>query len=378
MRVERLLSIPVRESFSICFDPFHGPGEFRASNGARDVTDRDWPCRNVQTVHREPVNIRIMSALDQIKELKKRMQASIIGQENVITKILIGLLTDGNVLLEGLPGLAKTRAVKSLAANLDCKLSRIQFTPDLLPSDVTGTEIYQPDAQEKFIFQPGPIFSNLVLADEINRAPAKVQAALLEAMEERQVSVAGKTHPMEKLFMVLATQNPIEQEGTYPLPEAQLDRFVMKVEIAYPDAGDEGKIMRLNREESKGTQPKIDSTSQQAVFDARQEIRNIEVKEGAEKYMVDLVSATRYPEKFNKDLGRWIRVGGSPRATIALDRCSRAVAWLEGRDYVTADDVRFIVHDVFRHRLILSYDANADGVNANKVIDTILQNVAVV
>lgn len=318
-----------------------------------------------------------MSALDQIKELKKRIQSSIIGQEDVITKILIGLLTDGNVLLEGFPGLAKTRAVKSLAKNLDCKLSRIQFTPDLLPSDVTGTEIYQPDAQEKFIFQPGPVFSNLVLADEINRAPAKVQAALLEAMEERQVSVAGKTHAMEKLFMVLATQNPIEQEGTYPLPEAQLDRFIMKIGITYPESADEGTIMRLNREESKGVQQQVQTTPQQTVFDARKEINNVEVKDAAEKYIVDLVSATRYPDKFNKDLARWIKVGGSPRATIALDKCSRAVAWMAGRNYVTADDIRFVVHDVLRHRLILSYEANADGVNARKVIDVILQNVAV-
>jgi len=318
-----------------------------------------------------------MAALDQIKELKSRIQSDIIGQEDVVTKILIGLLTDGNVLLEGLPGLAKTRAVKSLARNLDCKLSRIQFTPDLLPSDVTGTEIYQPDAQEKFVFQPGPIFSNLVLADEINRAPAKVQAALLEAMEERQVSVAGKTHAMEKLFMVLATQNPIEQEGTYPLPEAQLDRFIMKVEITYPGSEDEGKIMRLNREESKGKKQTAQTTPQQTVFDARQEINQVEVKEAAEKYMVDLIMATRNAVKINKDLGRWINVGGSPRATISLDKCARTAAWMAGRNFVTADDIRFVVHDVLRHRLILSYEANADGVNANKVIDVILENVAV-
>jgi MoxR-like ATPase len=319
-----------------------------------------------------------MTPLDQIKELKTRIQSSIIGQEDVITKIIIGLLTDGNVLLEGFPGLAKTRAVKSLAKNLDCKLSRIQFTPDLLPSDVTGTEVYQPESQEKFIFQPGPIFSNLVLADEINRAPAKVQAALLEAMEERQVSVAGKTHPMEKLFMVLATQNPIEQEGTYPLPEAQLDRFIMKIEVNYPDSKDEVKIMRLNREESKGAAQTIQPIPQQVVFDARKEISNVEVKEAAENYIVDLVSATRYPDKFNKDLARWISVGASPRATIALDKCSRTVAWLNGRNYVTADDIRYIVHDVFRHRLILSYEANADGNHADKVIDEILKNVTVV
>ncbi|HEX5153966.1 MAG TPA: MoxR family ATPase [Parafilimonas sp.] len=318
-----------------------------------------------------------MATIDSINELRKRIEASIIGQKDVITKILIGLLTDGNVLLEGLPGLAKTRAVKSLAANLDCKLSRIQFTPDLLPSDITGTEIYQPQAEEKFMFQAGPIFSNLILADEINRAPAKVQAALLEAMEERQVSVAGKTHKMEPLFMVLATQNPVEQEGTYPLPEAQLDRFIMKIEIGYPGNEDEAKIVQLVREESKGSAVKQSAIPQQVIFDARKEINQVQVKEPAEKYMVDLISATRYPDQFGKDLKRWISYGASPRGTIGIDRCSRVVAWLDGRDYITPDDIRFIIHDVLRHRLILSYEANADGVNADQVIDELLKNVAV-
>lgn len=318
-----------------------------------------------------------MATLDQVKELRSRIENSIIGQTDVVTKILIGLLTDGNVLLEGLPGLAKTRAVKSLAANLDCRLSRIQFTPDLLPSDITGTEVYQPQAEEKFMFQPGPIFSNLILADEINRAPAKVQAALLEAMEERQVSVAGKTHKMDPLFMVLATQNPVEQEGTYPLPEAQLDRFIMKIEIGYPGHEDEAKIVRLVREESKGVAEKKTAIPQQVIFDARKEINQVQVKEPAEKYMVDLITATRYPDKFSKDLQRWINYGASPRGTIGLDKCSRVVAWLDGRNYVTPDDIRFIVHDVLRHRLILSYEANADGVNADKVIDEVLKNVAV-
>jgi MoxR-like ATPase len=319
-----------------------------------------------------------MPALEQIKELKARMHESIIGQEDVVTRILIALLSDGNVLLEGLPGLAKTRAVKSLAANLACKLSRIQFTPDLLPSDITGTEIYQPQSEEKFVFQPGPIFNNLILADEINRAPAKVQAALLEAMEERQVSVAGKTHQMEPLFMVLATENPIEQEGTYPLPEAQLDRFIMKINISYPAYEDELKILRLVREESKAvTASTKESIPQQAVFDARKEINSIQVKEAAEKYMVDIISATRYPEKFSADLKKWISYGASPRGTIALDKCARAAAWLEGRDYVTPDDIRFIVHDVLRHRIILSYGANADGIDTDKAIDELLKNVAV-
>jgi MoxR-like ATPase len=318
-----------------------------------------------------------MTAKEQILELKSRMAESIIGQEDVITKIIIGLLTDGNVLLEGLPGLAKTRAVKSLAKNLDCNLSRIQFTPDLLPSDITGTEIYQPQDKEKFVFQPGPIFSNLILADEINRAPAKVQAALLEAMEERQVSVAGTTHKMDPLFMVLATQNPIEQEGTYPLPEAQLDRFVMKVLINYPSNEDEIKIMRLVRSESN-TKPAVSKPiPQKSVFDARKEINNIQVKEPAEKYIADIIGATRYPESFSKDLKRWVNYGASPRGTINIDKCSRAVAWLDGRDYVTPDDIRFIVHDVLRHRLILSYEANAEGKSADAVIDELLKVVAV-
>ncbi|MDR2916771.1 MAG: MoxR family ATPase [Tannerella sp.] len=319
-----------------------------------------------------------MTGLEQILTLQKNMGKSIIGQENVISKIIIALLTDGNVLLEGLPGLAKTRAVKSLAANLNCRLNRIQFTPDLLPSDITGTEIYQPQTEQKFVFQPGPIFSNLVLADEINRAPAKVQSALLEAMEERQVSVAGKTYKMEPLFMVLATQNPIEQEGTYPLPEAQLDRFIMKILIDYPSSEEEAKIVELVRNETKGEISKTMPIDQNTVLDVRKEINNVLVSQAAEKYMVDLVSATRYPDKINKDLARWIAYGASPRGTIALDKCSRAVAWLDGRNSVTPDDTRYIVHDVLRHRVILSYEANADRVDINSVIDHILKNVAVI
>ncbi len=319
-----------------------------------------------------------MTNLEQILTLRNNIGESIIGQEEVVSKIIIALLTDGNVLLEGLPGLAKTRAVKALASNLSCKLSRIQFTPDLLPSDITGTEIYQPQGNEKFVFQPGPIFSNLVLADEINRAPAKVQAALLEAMEERQVSVAGKTYKMEPLFMVLATQNPIEQEGTYPLPEAQLDRFVMKIEITYPSPGEESKILSLVRDESKGRIEKPTPIDPKVIFDARKEINQVEVTEAAQRYMVDLITATRYPGKVDKDLARWISYGASPRGTIALDRCSRVTAWLDGRTSVTPDDTRYVVHDVLRHRLILSYEANADRVGANAVIDALLKNVPVV
>jgi len=321
-----------------------------------------------------------MTTLESIQELQSRMNQSIIGQGKLVERIIVGLLANGNLLLEGLPGLAKTRAVKALAQELKADLSRIQFTPDLLPSDITGSEVYQPELKEKFVFQAGPIFSNLVLADEINRAPAKVQAALLEAMEERQVSVAGKTHKMDPLFMVLATQNPVEQEGTYPLPEAQMDRFLMKVLIDYPDLEAEAKVLRLVRDESKSSAPdkKNEALKQDIIFKAREEIQNVKVSDSAEKYIVDLVFATRYPEKYNKDLGAWIDYGASPRGTIALDKCARVVAWLNKRDFIQPDDIRAIIHDVLRHRLILSYEANAEGVGPDKVIDEILKVVAVV
>jgi len=305
------------------------------------------------------------------------MSASIIGQDAVVKKIITVLLADGNLLMEGLPGLAKTRAIKSLASELDCDLSRIQFTPDLLPSDVTGTEIYQPEAAEKFVFQKGPIFSNLILADEINRAPAKVQAALLEAMEEKQVSVAGKTYKMEPMFMVMATQNPVEQEGTYPLPEAQMDRFLMKVIIDYPGDDAEIEILRLVRGEAAGTHKPSDPISQEVIFNARKEINNIVPSEGIERYIVDIVSATRYPKKYSDELARWIDFGASPRGSIALDKCSRVIAWMNSRDFVNPDDVREICHDVLRHRLILSYEANADGITPERVIDEVLKLVAV-
>ncbi|MCP4901405.1 MAG: AAA domain-containing protein, partial [bacterium] len=278
-----------------------------------------------------------MKTRERIVELKERMGQAIIGQEHVVERILIGLLANGNLLLEGLPGLAKTRAVKALATNLDAELSRIQFTPDLLPSDVTGTEVYhQVEGKGQFRFQPGPLFANLVLADEINRAPAKVQAALLEAMEERQVTVAGKTHRMPDLFMVLATQNPVEQEGTYPLPEAQMDRFVMHILIEYPDEASEVEIIRLVRGETKAGSggEKFEPIPQQTVFDAREEIGEISTSEAIETYIVDLIFATRYPERYSDDIRKWIHVGASPRGSLALDKTSRAHAWLAGRDHV--------------------------------------------
>jgi MoxR-like ATPase len=321
-----------------------------------------------------------MSARDRILELHKRIGQSIIGQQDVIERVLLSLLANGNLLLEGLPGLAKTRTIKALAVNLDANLSRIQFTPDLLPSDVTGSEVlYAGDeGDQKLVFQPGPIFANLVLADEINRAPAKVQAALLEAMEERQVTVAGKTHKLDPLFMVLATQNPIEQEGTYPLPEAQMDRFLMKVMISHPPREDEIRIMKLVRGEERmeGSEGQA-AIAQQAIFDAREEIQALHVGDAVENYIADLIEATRHPETFGEPVSRWIEIGASPRGTIALDKASRAYAWLNGRDYVTADDVQAIAHDVLRHRLILSYEADADGVTPETVISELLKQVAV-
>jgi MoxR-like ATPase len=322
-----------------------------------------------------------MSARDSILELQQRMGRSIIGQEHIVERLIIGLLANGNLLVEGLPGLAKTRAVKSLAKNLEAEMSRIQFTPDLLPSDITGTEVYhQVDGQGEFRFEPGPIFSNVVLADEINRAPAKVQAALLEAMEERTVTVAGTSHRMPELFMVMATQNPIEQEGTYPLPEAQMDRFLMHVYIDYPDAESEIEVLRLVRgEQGEGgaAADRSEPIPQQAVFDARREIHAIHMSEAIDRYIVDLVNATRTPERFGDELGRKIQVGASPRGGISLDKASRVHAWLAGADHVTPENVRAVAHDCLRHRLMLSYEANAEGVTANSVVDDLLQVVAV-
>ena len=320
-----------------------------------------------------------MSARDTILELKARMGQSLIGQEHIIERILIGLLANGNLLVEGLPGLAKTRAIKSLSKNRDAGLSRIQFTPDLLPSDITGTEVYhQVDGRGEFKFSPGPIFNNLILADEINRAPAKVQSALLEAMEERQVTTSGTTRKLPDVFLVAATQNPVEQEGTYPLPEAQMDRFLMHVLVEYTDEAGELEIIRLVRsEEQASTETPPPPIPQQTLLDARAEIHGVHVSDAIDKYIVDLVWATRAPERYTEELGRWIDVGVSPRGGLGLDKSSRAHAWLHGRDHVTPDDVRAMVHDVFRHRLMLSYEAAAEGITANQVITELLTQVAV-
>ena len=307
------------------------------------------------------------------------MNASIIGQENIVERLIIGLLANGNLLVEGLPGLAKTRAVRAMAKSIESQFSRIQFTPDLLPSDVTGSEnMYEENGEYKFRFEQGPIFGNIILADEINRAPAKVQAAMLEAMEERQVTVAGKTHKMPKLFIVMATQNPVEQEGTYPLPEAQKDRFLMHVNITYPDKVSEIEVIRLVRGEksTKAEDVNDELIVQEMIFTAREEIANIKSSEIVEQYIVDLVFATRYPEKYDDKLASYIDVGVSPRASLGLDQCARVYAWLQGRDHTTPEDVRAVVHDVFRHRITPSYEAQSEQVSNDEIIDMILRLVA--
>ena len=314
-----------------------------------------------------------------IHSMMQQMGKSVIGQEEVVRTLTLALLCNGNVLLEGLPGTAKTRSIKTLSKVLQAKLGRIQFTPDLLPSDITGNETYLDNNQGKseLLFQPGPIFSELVLADEINRAPAKVQSALLEAMEERQVTVAGKTYELPALFMVLATQNPIEQEGTYPLPEAQMDRFLMKISVDYPQAEAELEIVRMLQLEEGAKGEQLQMISQDNIFAARETIQQMKVSEPVEQYIVDLVMATRQPELFGDKLGGWIDTGSSPRASIALHRSSRASAWLDGRDHVTPDDVRSVLHAIMRHRLIITYDALADKISPDDIIDEIIRQVAV-
>ncbi len=303
------------------------------------------------------------------------MNTAIIGQEKVVELLLIAFLADGHVLMEGLPGVAKTRSIKTLGKLVESEFRRVQFTPDLLPSDVTGSEIYR-EQTTSFDFQPGPIFGNLVLADEINRAPAKVQAALLEAMEERQVTVAGTTHKLPPLFLVLATQNPIEQEGTYPLPEAQMDRFLLYINVPYPPPENEAAILRLVRGEKTGSGAEPHpSIGQEVVFDARREVNSIHVAESAERYMVDLVIGTRDSQRLGGDLARWIRLGASPRGTLALDAASRAHAWLLGQDFVSPENIRAVAPACLAHRIHLSYEAEAAGKTRSEVIETLLQTI---
>lgn len=307
--------------------------------------------------------------------LKNFMDEQIIGQEDLVNKLIITLLADGNALVEGAPGLAKTKAIKTLASAIKAQYNRIQFTPDLLPSDITGSDIYVAE-KGTFEFRKGPIFANLILADEINRAPAKVQSALLEAMAERQVSVGGKTYELPKLFMVMATQNPIEHEGTHNLPEAQLDRFLMYVKIDQPDAESEKKILRLVRREIAETAVAAPAALDvEDVLQARREAAEVHLSEAVEEYMVQLVMATRHLEKYDPRMAGYIMYGASPRATLALDRCAKIHAWLQERGYVTPEDIRAVVFDILRHRIILSFEAQAEGVTADDVIARILKLV---
>ncbi len=316
-------------------------------------------------------------ASSDLKELEKWLKSQIVGQASLVQRLIIALLADGHLLVEGAPGLAKTRAIKSLAEGIEADFHRIQFTPDLLPGDITGTEIYRPQ-DGSFSFQQGPVFNNLVLADEVNRAPAKVQSALLEAMGERQISIGSKTYPLPKLFLVMATQNPIEQEGTYPLPEAQLDRFLLHHTVNYPDASAEKDILRLNRAESVD-EPNAPAKkiSAESIFTARKEIMAIHMNENVEEYLIQLVLASRNPGNYSNDLKEWIDFGASPRATIALDRCARSLAWLEDVDYVSPDHIQAVAADVLRHRLILSFEAEANGVSTDQVISELLSLVPI-
>ncbi len=309
--------------------------------------------------------------------LQQHLNQRILGQKKLINRMLIALLSDGHILVEGAPGLAKTTAIKEMADCLEGNFQRIQFTPDLLPADLTGTDIYRPQ-DGSFHFQAGPLFHNIVLADEINRAPAKVQSALLEAMAERQITIGNTTYGLEKLFFVMATQNPIEQEGTYPLPEAQLDRFLMYVKVDYPDSQAEKEILRINRQQQqqplKAQKPLL---LQKAIFSAREEVLNVHLSDELEKYIIELIITTRKPQRYENHLAQWLRFGASPRGTIALDRCARAHAWLQERDYVTPEDIHAVIHDILRHRLLLSFAAEAEGITTDHVIDQLLQQVAI-
>ncbi len=318
------------------------------------------------------------SAASAFATLRSELATCIIGQSALIDRLLIALLADGHLLVEGAPGLAKTTAIKELASRIEADFHRVQFTPDLLPADLTGTEIYRPQTTS-FEFQRGPIFHNLILADEVNRAPAKVQSALLEAMGERQVTVGRETWPLPALFLVMATQNPIEQEGTYPLPEAQLDRFLLHVRVDYPDAAAEAAILQLARDRARDALAPVPAPmrrlSQQQVFTARRDVLAMHLAPQLEAYLVQLVLATRDPSAYGAELARYVAYGASPRGTIALDRCARAHAWLAGRDYVTPEDVHAIAADVLRHRVLLSYEAEAEGVSADRVVAMLLERV---
>jgi len=316
----------------------------------------------------------------EIINLRQAVSAKIVGQQGLIERLLIAILADGHLLVEGAPGLAKTRAIKVLGEGIEGDFHRVQFTPDLLPADLTGTEIYRPQ-DGSFMFQRGPLFHNLILADEINRAPAKVQSALLEAMAERQITVGTETYALPRIFLVMATQNPLEQEGTYPLPEAQLDRFLMHVRVGYPSGEDEKAILALTRNEARSEAsaepPPAAVISQQSLLEARDAVLDIHLDSSLEDYIIEIVLATRSAERYGDELAGWIQHGASPRATMALDRCARAYAWLNNRDYVVPEDIQLIAPDVLRHRIILSFEAEAEGKTADSCIDAVLARVAV-
>lgn len=323
----------------------------------------------------EKKDINMSEIRSKIVGLQQFMNSKILGQEDLVDKLLITLLADGHALVEGAPGLAKTKAIKTLASLIKAEYNRIQFTPDLLPADITGSEIYVASTG-KFEFRNGPVFANLVLADEINRAPAKVQSALLEAMAERQVSVGGQRYPLPKVFMVMATQNPIEHEGTYNLPEAQLDRFLMYVKITHPDAATEKKILKLVRGEILGEESSTPAdVTVEDILTARTEALKVHMSEAVEEYLVQLIMATRYPEKYDSSLKGSVLFGASPRATLALDRCAKVHAWLKGKDFVTPEDLHAVVYDILRHRLILSFEAQAEGLTTDHVIASLLKSV---
>lgn len=322
-------------------------------------------------------NADLTDAQQSFQTLKAWMESRIIGQDVLIERMLTALLADGHLLVEGAPGLAKTRAINVLSQGIEADFHRIQFTPDLLPADLTGTDIYRPQ-DGSFEFQPGPLFHNLVLADEINRSPAKVQSALLEAMAERQITVGRETYPLPALFMVMATQNPLEHEGTYPLPEAQLDRFMLFLRIAYPEPRHERAILKLARDEVRDP-PVTDAKpiGQTTLFAARQQVADVYMADALEEYLIQLILATRNPGIFAEELGGWLQYGASPRATIALDRAARARAWLKGRQYVAPEDIQTLAPDILRHRLILTYTAEAEGITADQCIQELLRRVAV-
>ena len=317
-----------------------------------------------------------MSAHQEFTELLEYLNKKVVGQNKLNKRLVMALLTSGHVLVEGAPGLAKTTAIKALSSCIDCSYHRIQFTPDLLPADLTGADIYFPEKQI-FQFQKGPLFNNILLADEINRSPAKVQSALLESMGEKQITIGKNTYELPELFLVMATQNPIEQEGTYPLPEAQLDRFMMYIKIGYPDASTEAEILALNRLSVSNAEADKPSLTQESIFTAQKEISEVHLSKPIEDYLIQLVLATRTPEKYDQGLAKLIRFGASPRGTISLEHASRAHAWISGNNYVSPHDVHAVIHEILRHRILLTFEAELEGINTDDIIDNLLKLVPI-